>query len=113
MAGFDFSKIIEASVGPLITSVLSGGAGIYGNRQAEQSNIRQGDRELQQQKDLLLFKKSLEDPAAGGGGGGGGGGPFLGFTDPQRVQALSNQNSDTLAALQQLINAYQGPLLSR
>lgn len=115
----DWDKIFSAVLPGVAEGVLKTGAGIFGAKQAAKASKKGKESELnqaialknldfEQQKELLALKASLA-----GGGGGGGSGVFTGFTDPQRVSAMQEQDALRLAALRQLLEGYQAPLLAQ
>lgn len=95
--------------GPVFSAGLQGALQFGGQLFQNKANEEAQDKKLQQEKDLLTFKAGL----AGEAGGGGGAGPFTGFTDPQRVQAIQNQNQQYMAAINAIIKNYQTALLSK
>lgn len=108
---FDWGELVK----PIFSSALQGAlqfGGQYFQSQADKDKIKD-QRAYEQQKDERNFEQQKELLALKGGGGGGGGGPFTGFTDPQRVQAIQNQNAQQMQAIDAIIKAYQTALLSR
>lgn len=91
--------------GPIFSTALQGalqfGAEYYKGQQAKEQHAN----DLKEQKDLLAYKASLEPEPVGPAA------PFTGFTDPQRVQAMQNQNAQSMAAIDAIIKAYQTALL--
>jgi len=59
-------------------------------------NEAKEDRDFARQKELMELGKE---------------GKFLGFTGPQKVQVLQNQNAEDLAAIKTIVDAYQKALL--
>lgn len=98
---------------PLITSgtQLAGGLlvnSLNNDKERDARKQAEGDRAFAAQQSALDFERQKELAAFKAGlGGGSAPTPFLGFTDPQRVQAIQEQDRNNLAAIQQLIAAYQ------
>lgn len=80
----------------------------YFNNQAQKDRDEEQRKYNEAQADKLFAqKKELAEMAPGPAA------PFTGFTDPQRVQALQNQDRLQQEALNAFITAYQRALLSR
>lgn len=105
--GFNWSDLWA----PLITSGVQLAGGLFANsvandqaKDARQQALddrayqeRQGLLAFEREKELAAFRASLAGSAT----------PFLGFTGPQKVSALQQQDQNNLTAIQQLISAYQ------
>lgn len=96
--------------GPIFSAGLQGALQFGGQLFQNKANDEAADKRFQQDKDMLAYKAEL---AAGMPHAGGGAGPFTGFTDPQRVQAMQNQNQQYMSAINAIIKNYQTALLSK
>lgn len=94
--------------GPLFQAGLQGALNFGTQYYQGEQQKDQYQQKLKDEKDLLTFKAGL---AGEGGGGGGAAGPFTGFTDPQKVTAIQNQNAQSMQAIDAIIKAYQTALL--
>lgn len=104
---FDLGGLVQSLLG----NVLSGGAlsilGGYQGREQQKINTQLADeaaaRELAGNKELIELRASLEKDLQKD--------PFLGFTQPQKVAAMQNQQKYLSDALNQLVQNYQRMLV--
>ncbi len=106
--GFNWSDLI----GPAITGGVALTGSLLSNSLAqdkakEDKRAAADDRAYLQSQSQLEHDRAKELINLRASLAGGPPKPFLGFTDPQRVSAIQQQDQNNLAAIQQLILAYQ------
>lgn len=97
----NWGDIISDVIGSFAEGGIQYGAGMLMQDAAE--GVRDDDRAYAAEQSELDFQRRLELAGMAKGPKG----PFLGFTDPQKVAAMQNQQKAHAGALRNIIESYQ------